>query len=79
MSREPRRDEYTICTALAPEAVFTVRTYATDRRLRTPISAHIRPVPAATAPKHGTPLNNLVILAQVRYHRGADSRKPCWS
>lgn len=29
MSREPRRCECTICTALAPEAVSTVRTYAT--------------------------------------------------
>jgi hypothetical protein len=27
MSRDPRCDEYTICTALAPEVVFTVRTY----------------------------------------------------
>ena len=25
-SREPRREECTICTAVAPEAVFTVRT-----------------------------------------------------
>jgi hypothetical protein len=29
MSREPRREECTICTAVAPEAVFTVRTYGT--------------------------------------------------
>jgi len=29
--RDPRREEYTICTAVAPEAVFTVRTYATKR------------------------------------------------
>ena len=29
MLREPRREEYTIWTAIAPEAVFTVRTYAT--------------------------------------------------
>lgn len=28
--RDPRREEYTICTAVAPEAVFTVRTYATS-------------------------------------------------
>jgi hypothetical protein len=27
----PRRAEYTICTAVAPDAVFTVRTYATER------------------------------------------------
>jgi hypothetical protein len=26
--REPRRVDHTICTAIAPEAVFTVRTYA---------------------------------------------------
>jgi hypothetical protein len=25
----PRREKYTICTAVAPEAVFTVRTYGT--------------------------------------------------
>jgi hypothetical protein len=29
MSRDPRRVEYTICTAVAPDAVFTVRTYGT--------------------------------------------------
>ena len=27
MSRDPRREECTICTAVAPDAVFTVRTY----------------------------------------------------
>jgi hypothetical protein len=42
MSRDPRRDEYTICTAVAPEAVFTVRTYATDPTAqRRPFSAQI--------------------------------------
>jgi hypothetical protein len=29
MSSDPRWDEYTICTAVAPDAVFTVRTYGT--------------------------------------------------
>jgi hypothetical protein len=29
ISRDPRREEYTICTAVAPDAVFTVRTYGT--------------------------------------------------
>jgi hypothetical protein len=29
MRREPRREDHTICTAIAPELVFTVRTYAT--------------------------------------------------
>jgi len=27
ISRDPRRDEYTICTAVAPDAVLTVRRY----------------------------------------------------
>ena len=31
ISREPRREEYTICTAVAPEDVFTVRTYGDTR------------------------------------------------
>jgi hypothetical protein len=35
MSRDPRREECTICTAIAPEAVFTVRTYATLDSLET--------------------------------------------
>ena len=30
ISRDPRRFECTICTALAPLPVFTVRTYATS-------------------------------------------------
>ena len=29
MSRDPRRDEHTTCTAVAPDAVLTVRTYGT--------------------------------------------------
>jgi hypothetical protein len=29
ISRDPRCEEYTICTAVASEAVFTVRTYGT--------------------------------------------------
>jgi len=29
MLRGPRREEYTICTATAPKAVFTIRMYAT--------------------------------------------------
>jgi hypothetical protein len=31
ISRDPRREEYTICTAVAPDAVFTVRTYGTGQ------------------------------------------------
>ena len=35
ISRDPRCQEYTICTAVAPDAVFTVRTYGT-RQLHGP-------------------------------------------
>ena len=42
ISRDPRRVEYTICTAAAPDAVFTVRTYGTGP-LYNPISVQIRP------------------------------------
>ncbi len=31
ISRDPRREEYTICTAVTPEDVFTVRTYGDTR------------------------------------------------
>jgi hypothetical protein len=30
IERDPRRQDHTICTAVAPEAVFTVRTKATS-------------------------------------------------
>ncbi|BCQ06740.1 hypothetical protein JMUB5695_00149 [Mycobacterium heckeshornense] len=30
IEREPRRQDHTICTAVAPDAVFTVRTKATS-------------------------------------------------
>ena len=36
IARDPRREDHTICTAVAPDAVFTVRTYATTRTLRAP-------------------------------------------
>jgi hypothetical protein len=31
MFRDPRRNDHTIWTAVAPDEVFTVRTYATTR------------------------------------------------
>lgn len=31
ISREPRLDEYTICTAVAPDDIFTIRTYGDTR------------------------------------------------
>ena len=33
ISRDLRREEYTICTAVAPDDVFTVRTYGDTRQL----------------------------------------------
>ncbi len=41
ISRDPRCQEYTICTAVAPDAVFTVRTYGT-RQLYGPFSVQIQ-------------------------------------
>jgi hypothetical protein len=43
MSREPRRVECTICTAIAPDAIFTVRTNATNEQPTCPISVQIQP------------------------------------
>jgi hypothetical protein len=31
ISRDPRRDDHTTCTAVAPDFVFTVRTYGTSQ------------------------------------------------
>src|SRR6185503_2485712 len=39
--REPRRVDHTICTAVAPEEVFTVRTYATNAPYEATASAQI--------------------------------------
>ena len=36
MSRDPRCEEYTICTAVAPDDVLTVRTYGTAPLSTTP-------------------------------------------
>jgi transposase InsO family protein len=41
MERDPRRDDHAICTAVAPELVFTVRTYATNAPYGHPPSAQI--------------------------------------
>src|ERR1039457_4306742 len=47
ISRDPRREDHTTWTATAPDAVFTVRTYATRRDYEPRFSAQIRPQPAA--------------------------------
>jgi hypothetical protein len=40
ISRDPRREEYTICTAVAPDAVLTVRTYGTRTLYDPGLGAH---------------------------------------
>jgi hypothetical protein len=37
ISRDPRREEYTIRTALAPDAVFTMRRYGDTGQLYGPV------------------------------------------
>jgi len=49
IERDPRRDDHTICTAAAPELVFTVRTYATTAPYDPAPSAQIR---TGQAPNH---------------------------
>jgi hypothetical protein len=49
MFREPRPEERTIYTTIAPVAVFTVRTPLTKRRSRGRISAQIRPLRTANS------------------------------
>jgi hypothetical protein len=41
ISRDPRREECTICTARAPDAVFTVRRYGDTGQLYGRFSAQI--------------------------------------
>src|SRR5215813_4630876 len=46
ISREPRLDEHTICTAVAPDDVFTIRTYGDTRAV---IARHHLAVPKRQA------------------------------
>jgi hypothetical protein len=46
--RDPRRFECTICTAVAPDLVFTVRTYATPAAYDPIVSAQISTLPTPT-------------------------------
>jgi hypothetical protein len=74
MSRDPRRDECTICTAVAPEAVFTVRTYAT-RPLYDPklVRRSAPPTAQNTRSAHRAQLRPATVI-KVRSHcrRGED-------
>jgi hypothetical protein len=53
ISREPRRDDQTTCTAVAPDFVFTVRTYGTGPLYGRPGRAR-----AATRQPAGLPGNS---------------------
>lgn len=69
MLREPRREEYTICTATAPEAVFTIRTDVRHQmRLRASVSGAHSPGlrPQTCRPKRCTRANpDLVIKVRT--------------
>jgi hypothetical protein len=68
----PRREEYTICTAVAPEDAFTVRTYGDTR-------THYGQAPPASAqiPRRSRP-NVQVRKLQPAKPRNADkSRAKC--
>ena len=66
MSRDPRRVECTICTALAPDADFTVRTYATGSGLSVGLvckSRHPKPQSPRSQARHAARPQN---VSQVR-------------
>jgi hypothetical protein len=48
ISRDPRREEYTICTAVAPEDVLTLRTYGDTRTHYGPASPASAQIPRLT-------------------------------
>jgi DNA-binding GntR family transcriptional regulator len=50
MLRAPRREECTIWTAIAPDGVFTVRTYATTKQPMGPASAQVQAARSANPP-----------------------------
>ena len=66
MSRDPRCEEYTIWTAVAPDAVFTVRTYGTGPLYGPGLvrkSAHHQPQTSRSTPcGHQEPM----IVSKVR-------------
>jgi hypothetical protein len=63
----PRREEYTICTAVAPAAVFTVRTYGDKMPHSTsPISAQIRSPRSANRRSASCTRSRPLSMSQVR-------------
>ncbi len=67
MSRDPRREECTICTALAPDAVFTVCAYATRDSLEPAAQcADFRRSHDETAAQQPAPYPRSAILSQSR-------------
>ena len=53
--RDPRREDYTICTAVAPDAVFTVRTYATEEPYERRLVRNFRRTPTTNPQVTATP------------------------
>lgn len=67
-SSEPPRAEYTICTAVAPDAVCTVRTDATNEQRTGSISAAIRPDCPTNPQLRALSATSGPNVSQVRYY-----------
>jgi len=68
ISRDPQWEEYTICTAVAPDDVFTVRTYGDTRQpYGHPPSAHFQPHKPRNRRSATRKITQAEIVSQVGY------------
>ena len=92
ISRDPRREEYTTCTAVAPDPVFTVRTYGDTTTPYGPrISAKIhsrqagKPLVRGICPtqvhdREPSQVDSPLVLRQLSSHRAPGQPPICsWS
>ena len=75
--RDPRREDHTICTAVAPEVVFTVRTYATTAPYGAKLVRTFPPRNHQTRRSTTYKINNSSLVAQVRFQGSSLGRPPC--
>jgi hypothetical protein len=79
MSRDPRRVECTICTAVAPDAVFTVRTYAKGGSLQAGLVSKSRRPDQQNPRSHACCAATPQIVSQVRLQElRADWQREAW-
>lgn len=76
MRREPRRDDYTICTAIAPQAVFTVRTYATTEPYEPDLVRTFRPAAEQSRRSATRNQGNTQNMSQVMYDKDIVVARP---